>query len=265
MDIPQRKPFKILLLGDACVDKYHYGTCTKLSSEAPVPIFKLISTETKNGMVLNVEQNLRSFGLSVDVVTNDSSLITKERFIDQRSGQHLLRSDSGEERELKTLGVEELEIDEYDCVAVSDYDKGTMSHENCLIISSLCKQKGKPFFVDSKKADLSCFENAIIKINEDERGRVSNLPNQFELITTLGAKGAVWNNHIFRAYKTEVFDVCGAGDTFFAALISEFLKTKKIMPSIIFANKCASVTVQKNGCYSLSDKDLREVRNGLRG
>ena len=161
--------------------------------------------------------------------------------------------------------VDDLEMTDYDCVAVSDYNKGTLNHENCLKISKLCKKKKKLLFVDSKKADLSCFENAIIKINTEERSRVTNLPNEFELITTLGSEGAVWNEHLFRAYKTEVFDVCGAGDTFFAALISEFLRTRKIMSSIIFANKCASITVQKNGCYSLSDKDLREVRNGLRG
>ena len=264
MDTQQQKHYKVLLIGDSCTDKYHYGTCERLSSEAPVPVFKLLTTETKKGMVLNVEQNLRSFELSVDVITNDSSLITKERFIDQRSGQHLLRFDSGEDNPLVPLNLKMIELDNYDCVAISDYNKGTLDYENCLIISNLCVEKGKFLFVDSKKEDLSCFNNAIIKINEEERKKISNLPNKFELITTLGPNGASWNNQLFRGYQTEVFDVCGAGDTFFAALISEFLRTNKIMPSIIFANKCASITVKHNGCYSLTDKDLREVKNGLR-
>ena len=39
---------KVLVLGDIINDKYIYGTCTRVSPEAPVPIVNL--TEVKNSL-----------------------------------------------------------------------------------------------------------------------------------------------------------------------------------------------------------------------
>ena len=38
-NIQQQKRFKVLLIGDDCVDVYRYGTIDRISPEAPVPIF----------------------------------------------------------------------------------------------------------------------------------------------------------------------------------------------------------------------------------
>ena len=54
----------------------------------------------------------------------------------------------------------------------------------------------------------------------------------------------------------EVTDVCGAGDTFLAALTWAYLRTKDIPTAINFANKCASITVQHIGVYALTEQDL---------
>ena len=56
MDDQQQKLSKILVIGDSCLDKYHYGSCERMSPEAPVPILKITRTETRPGMVLNVQQ-----------------------------------------------------------------------------------------------------------------------------------------------------------------------------------------------------------------
>jgi D-beta-D-heptose 7-phosphate kinase/D-beta-D-heptose 1-phosphate adenosyltransferase len=50
---------KVILIGDRCVDEYHYGEITRLSPEAPVPIFVPKRIESKNGMAANVEENLK--------------------------------------------------------------------------------------------------------------------------------------------------------------------------------------------------------------
>jgi bifunctional ADP-heptose synthase (sugar kinase/adenylyltransferase) len=121
-----------------------------------------------------------------------------------------------------------------------------------------------PLFVDSKKKDLSCFEGAIIKINEKEHKGVTKYPKKYDLITTLGEAGARWRELVIPAEKTEVFDVCGAGDTFFASFIIEYLNTKNILTSIMFANRCAAVTVKKIGATSLTEKEIEEIRNGIR-
>ena len=57
MDTQQRKFWKVLLVGDSCLDIYHYGTCDRLSPEAPIPVLKQTRIETKHGMSSNVKRN----------------------------------------------------------------------------------------------------------------------------------------------------------------------------------------------------------------
>ena len=78
--IQQLKSSKVLLIGDSCIDRYHYGTVERISPEAPVPIFKVLKTENKNGMSLNVKENLLGLGVSVDIITNEKEII-KSRHI----------------------------------------------------------------------------------------------------------------------------------------------------------------------------------------
>ena len=70
MDTRQQKSFRILVVGDACLDEYHFGSCDRLSPEAPVPVFKREKYESKQGMCLNVAANLKSLGNTVRVDRN---------------------------------------------------------------------------------------------------------------------------------------------------------------------------------------------------
>lgn len=263
MGIQQQNSYKILLLGDGCIDKYHFGQCERLSPEAPVPVFKLMRTKPMPGMALNVEKNLSAFGINVDTISNEGKLITKERFIDEKSGQQLLRLDTGENELLDPIDVEDIDLNLYDCVVVSDYNKGILDYHNCSLLAKKCIQENKFLFVDSKKKDLSCFEGAIIKINKREKELVENFPIKYDIIITHGEQGATWDGLHFPSDPTEVFDVSGAGDTFFAALVSEYLVSKNIATSIVFANKCAALTVKKIGVYSLTKTEIKDIRNGL--
>jgi len=261
MVIQQQKQYKILVIGDSCLDKYHFGRCPSLSPEAPVPIFKLCSTETKPGMAANVEKNLIAHGNSVDILSNNQSLITKERFIDLKSKQQLMRLDTGEEQPLTFLNLEGVDVQKYDCVVISDYNKGAVEPRQAQHIAEQCKRHQKLLFVDSKKYDLSCFEESIIKINETESGRVFKYPEHYDIVITLGERGARWRNTLYQSASAEVFDVCGAGDTFFAALISDYLQHRKMPDAIKFANACAAITVSKIGAYSPTPEELQQVRS----
>ena len=66
MDTLQQPSWKILLIGDHCLDIYHYGVCERLSPEAPVPVLKVVKSEIKQGMSSNVNLNLQAFGLKVN-------------------------------------------------------------------------------------------------------------------------------------------------------------------------------------------------------
>ena len=99
MDIQQQKFWNILLVGDSCEDIYHYGVCDRMSPEAPVPVFRELRQEVRQGMSSNVKLNLQSFGMKVEHVHN-SEKIRKHRFIEEKYNQQLFRYDQGEEKKV---------------------------------------------------------------------------------------------------------------------------------------------------------------------
>lgn len=260
MDIQQLKYLKILLIGDSCIDHYHYGSCERMSQEAPVPIFKVLKTEKTGGMALNVNSNLEGFGINVSLLTNDKQII-KARHIDNKSRQHLLRVDWGEEQEVQPLTnevINSVDFQSFDGIVISDYDKGLLNLK--VIKKILIKAQNKKIFVDSKKQDLSCYENCILKINQKEYKYATNFPVNCELIVTLGEDGAVYGGEQFTTKKVEIFDVCGAGDTFLSALACAYLKTDDMSRAIKFANQCSSIVVQKFGTYAIKKEDVCDLR-----
>ena len=83
---------KILLVGDNGIDQYQYGTVTRISPEAPVPVVNYTHTDTRPGMAANVRDNLEQLGCEVEFVHGVKTCI-KTRVIDSRTKQHLVRID----------------------------------------------------------------------------------------------------------------------------------------------------------------------------
>lgn len=52
----------IVIFGDICIDRYHFGDVKKISPEAPIPILKCTYSEERLGMSGNVALNLISLG-----------------------------------------------------------------------------------------------------------------------------------------------------------------------------------------------------------
>ena len=266
--IQTQKHSKVLLIGDSCSDLYVFGNCERISPEAPVPIFTEVRREMRFGMALNVEKNLKNLGLDVVSVVNENPTI-KTRFVDDRFTQHLLRVDEVKDViPLSIKKIDEIEIKDISAVIISDYDKGFLPYEICLMLCKKFKNSGIPVFVDSKKRDISCFESAIIKINKLENSLVTKYPKECQVITTLGSDGAKFCGKIFPPYDIEKRllsdqrDASGAGDTFISALVCEFLNSKGDFNSaIVFANKCASITVNKFGTYAITQKDLKFLKS----
>jgi len=238
----QQKSFKILLVGDNCIDVYQYGTVDRISPEAPVPIFKYSHKEQRPGMAGNVNNNLKALGCRVDYLHSETSM--KTRLIDSRSKQQMIRIDDDVEATPITFDTAIPDI--YDAVVVSDYNKGTVSYELIeeLIALSI------PIFIDTKKTDLERFQGSWVKINELEYSKIKS--ECTGLIVTRSSKGASAVHHDITVPSpvVEVVDVTGAGDTFLAALAYQFLITKDIKSAMEFATKAASITVQHQGCYA---------------
>jgi len=247
MNTPPLKPFQILLIGDSCIDEYHYGTVDRISPEAPVPIFKYLRSEEKPGMVFNVQNNLEKLGCVVTLLTQEPS--KKTRLIDSRTGHHITRID----RDVCSSPVDIFPFKtlHYDAVVVSDYDKGAVTYE---LVEDIVKSFDCPVYVDTKKKDLKRFEGAIVKINSLEFSLAVSLPS--ELIVTLGKRGAQYKEEVFPSPLIEVTDVCGAGDTFLASLTYFHLTTGNLKLAIPFANKASAVTVQKIGTYAPTMEEI---------
>ena len=64
----------------------------------------------------------------------------------------------------------------------------------------------------------------------------------------------------YEVEQTEVFDVCGAGDTFLAGLVTGYMSFEQDLDRAIkFANKCASYSVRRLGTYAIKKGDLNDI------
>ena len=247
----QQPQFNVILIGDNCVDKYTYGEVNRISPEAPIPIFKFLNEKDLPGMAANVQRNLVNLGLNVTFYTGKESI--KNRLIDINSKQHMLRIDDDVLSD--PLDISDISFD-CDAVLLSDYDKGLLTYDNMRKIISICNEKGIPIFIDTKKQDLKKFNGSFVKINETEyNNAISYCEN---MIVTHGSKSVYYNGNTFDVNSIDVVDVCGAGETFFSALVYKFLHTKSIEKSIPFAVDSASVTVKKLGVYAPTLEEINE-------
>jgi len=242
--------FRILLIGDSCVDEYVYGYCSRLNPEAPVPVLDYTKTEYKAGMAGNVYENLKAFKLEVDFITNKEKIV-KTRYVDAKYNQQILRVDR---HEVLAPLKDDLLLNNYDAIVISDYNKGFISEEQLFGIAekALC-----PVFIDTKKTNLPVKDNCFIKVNEAEYKALANHPEN--LIVTLGERGAKFRDVVYPTDKVTVFDVVGAGDTFLAALTYFYLTAGTVEKAIPYANKASTVAVQHTGTYVLNGDDVEKI------
>jgi D-beta-D-heptose 7-phosphate kinase/D-beta-D-heptose 1-phosphate adenosyltransferase len=251
------KQFNVLVIGDNCIDKFVYGTTVRLAPEAPVPVFNPSWEETNDGMAGNVVANLQALGIKTAFVCNNEDVI-KTRYVDDRSGQILLRVDeNGKVKRIPKLYLEDIKDNLYqghriDAIIISDYDKGFLDEED---IQWLCENNTNVFIDTKKILDKWCVSASFIKINHVEYERteynLKHLNIEDKLVVTLSNKGCQYKDKLFPVKKVKVKDVSGAGDTFLSGLVAEYVLTKDIEKAILFAQQCATIVVQKQGVTTI--------------
>ena len=262
MDTPQQKSYKVLLIGDSCIDRFHYGECNRLSPEAPVPVLVHTKTIETGGMALNVKNNLLAFQqhIQVKLLTNKEKII-KERFIDAKTGQHIMRFDVGDSQKVNSLSISKIkDFLDYDLIVISDYEKGFITPDIAEKICKAAANKNIPVFVDTKKKKIDCFKNAFIKINEKEYNSLESGFSAEHTIVTLGPRGAKWKDSMFSTKPVQVSDVSGAGDTFLSVLAIAYIANNKNMElAIRKAIKASTYVVQKSGTYPITGEDIEKL------
>ena len=236
---------QITIIGESCLDVFVYCDAVRLAPDLPVPVLQEIHVETNPGMAANVQRNIEARSVSTNLVTNKNwDEIVKRRYIHDGSNHMFFRVDTP--HNIARFNVQELDLGA-DVIVISDYNKGFLSESD---IEFICKSHPL-VFLDTKKVLGKWAENAsFIKINNYEymnSKRYLTKTLSQKIIHTRGQEGCDFQGKNYPVEKIEVRDTSGAGDSFMAALVVDFLKTTKIEDSIIAANDAASRVVRTRG------------------
>ncbi len=197
---------RVLVVGDAMLDRYWFGEVERISPEAPVPIVKISREEERAGGAANVARNAAALGAQVSllsVVGTDEpgarleALLRRERVNVQLHrdrgirttvklrviggrNQQLLRVDfetaPGHEALSSKLRDFGQMLGDVDVVVLSDYGKGGLTHIVKMI--GMARRAGKMVLVDPKGEDYLRYRGAtVITPNRKEFRQVAGAWN----------------------------------------------------------------------------------------
>jgi rfaE bifunctional protein kinase chain/domain len=196
---------RVLVVGDAMLDRYWFGAVDRISPEAPVPVVRINpgKHEERLGGAANVAWNVKSIGAHPSLLTTigddehgrrleslleeegietlfsrDPRLTTIVKLRVIGRSQQLLRIDFEEEPDHEVLvAMQEpyaRALKTADVVLFSDYGKGGLTH--ILQMIGLARAAGHPVLVDPKGSDYSRYA-----------GATAITPNRAELAQVIGA------------------------------------------------------------------------------
>ena len=236
---------KILVIGESCLDEFVYCDAERLAPDLPIPILKIKEVRKNPGMAMNVLKNIQTYVSDVSILTNSNwENVKKTRYVDYNTNHSFIRIDTQDEVEKIVLNGD---LSGHDLVVVSDYNKGYMDEDT---IKKITRMHPK-VFLDTKKILGHWAEEALfIKINDFEfRNSINNIDKKLKdkIIHTKGSLGCDFQGQNFPVNPVEVKDSSGAGDSFMAALVIDYLASEDIEKSILYANKMASRVVSERG------------------
>ena len=204
----QGKSPKLLVIGDLMIDHYLWGSCERISPEAPVQVINVDNESTVLGGSGNVINNLKALGAQVDVISviggcetsdelkillndinvNSKYLITqKDRITSKKSRiiaaqQQVVRYDRESTDEISTksqttiLNTFKKIITNYDAVLLSDYGKGVLTSDLTQSLIAIANDNNKKVLVDPKGLDYSKYKGAyLLTPNKKEASEATNI------------------------------------------------------------------------------------------
>jgi rfaE bifunctional protein kinase chain/domain len=191
----------ILVIGDLMLDHYIFGSATRLSPEAPVPVVNVEREDRMIGGAANVASNLIDLGAQVylagltgnDLDGEEIASILRTKAIDtsriikdaQRSttvktriiaaNHQIVRIDREDITDISKVLENSFYdalvpcMDSSDMIILSDYNKGLLTPTLSYRIIEYCNKLGKRILVDPKGLDYKKYKGAfIIKPNRKE-------------------------------------------------------------------------------------------------
>ena len=192
-----------LVIGDAMVDRYYYGTTSRISPEAPIPILDVVRQTNLPGGAANVAATLSDLKAIVHflsvvgndpdgimltnmlanhqipkddiITTNDRPTTVKQRFISKN--RHLLRVDVEQTDNINTEDEKRV-LENFhaimtkskpNVVILQDYNKGLLTKNIIRNIIDTCNAASVKVCVDPKKNNFDTYHDVFLfKPNEKE-------------------------------------------------------------------------------------------------
>jgi rfaE bifunctional protein kinase chain/domain len=199
---------RVLVVGDAMLDRYWFGSVDRISPEAPVPIVRVTREEERLGGAANVALNVKTLGAHctlLTVVGEDEPARILRRLLEEQGVTTVLGSDPklytivklrviGRSQQLIRVDFEnqpEHEVlqqmltdygrvlPDHEAVLFSDYGKGGLTHIPRMI--ELARAAGKPVLIDPKGSDYRRYAGATVIT-----------PNRAELAQVIG----MWSSEV---------------------------------------------------------------------
>jgi D-beta-D-heptose 7-phosphate kinase / D-beta-D-heptose 1-phosphate adenosyltransferase len=185
---------KILVIGDLIVDKYLWGSCDRISPEAPVQIINIDRENTFLGGAGNVVNNLIKLGASADILSvvgnceisneligllseikvNTKHIIKQSNRISSKktrimaSKQQVVRYDRESKNDInlesQNILIKAFKniVGEYDLILLSDYGKGVLTYDLTQSIIKIANDLNKKILIDPKGLDYKKYKNAYL-------------------------------------------------------------------------------------------------------
>jgi rfaE bifunctional protein kinase chain/domain len=202
----------IAVIGDVMLDRYFWGSVTRISPEAPVPVIDVENETTHLGGAANVAQNLKSLGIEpllCGVLGKDNSgsnfiQIAKQiginpdgLFIDESrpttvktriigNNQQIARIDREVRNEISDEGLKYIisklsNVKDLAGIILEDYNKGAVTKELINLVGKFAKEKNIPIYVDPKKENFFSYKGVtVFKPNRKEAQQALGLPLKTE-------------------------------------------------------------------------------------
>ena len=251
---------KVLVIGDAIVDKYIYGTSTRISPEAPVPVVTYQNEKTTSGGAGLVYENLKSLGVDVTLFETEQPSSVKTRII--CDGHYITRLDEDKLADGDQVYelVKATDFSEYDIVVLSDYNKGTLSRSRDIIYQ--INQYHCKVIVDPKDNAYHYHGAWLVKPNGAEFHKYHFTDWKENIIVTNAGesvRATIDGKHYeIPVEPVEVNDVTGAGDCFISAFVYALDKGYDYKKCIKVATSGSTESVKHSGTYILTEKDLQK-------
>lgn len=187
-----KKP-NVLVIGDLMIDHYLWGSCDRISPEAPVQVIDVKKETTVLGGAGNVISNLVSLGAKVNVMSvvgSDDTATQLKQMLDEQGAKSFLIEQKGRKTSKKSRimashsqvvrydheskndisfdSVKKLysklqeKINAYDIILLSDYGKGVLTNDFTKKIIEYANKNDVKVIVDPKGKDYSKYSGAYL-------------------------------------------------------------------------------------------------------